>query len=438
MSRVCWFPRLPVVMVAAGLCLVSTAAWAQQGTTTAGAAAQPPSTQQPAAPPASPAPAPAPAAGEVSPVKVTPYGIIYFNLFDNSAGTNNSDVPLWSTAGVGSLSASGRQSRFGLRVTGLTAAKAKMTAVIEADFFGGFPAVGIGDNMGVLRLRLATVRLDWRKASLIVGQDWMVFAPANPVSLASAGIPLMAATGNPWSRLPQVRGEWHSGPVLLQGAVLAPSTGDFTAAFLYQPASGALSQVPFVQGRAAFSSSNWIGTKKPASLGVSGHYGRARVISTTADRTIDSRGVAVDWSVPIVTRVTLAGEAFTGRNLAAFQAGIFQGVNPDSASGVASALVDGGARAIGTRGGWTQLVAAVHPSVNVQATYGLDDPRDDTLASISRRDWRRRNQAVAIGFTHKLSPQFSWGLEDRRIVTAFAVSGRRTTNHVNLAATFTF
>jgi hypothetical protein len=80
----------------------------------------------------------------------------------------------------------------------------------------------------------------------------------------------------------------------------------------------------------------------------------------------------------------------------------------------------------------------VHPSVNVQATFGLDDPRDDTLASISRRDWRRRNQAVAIGFTHKLSPQFSWGLEDRRIVTAFAVSGRRTTNHVNLAATFTF
>src|SRR6266511_2583775 len=238
MPRVCWFPRLPVAMVAAGLCLVSTTAWAQQGTTTAGASAQPPSAPQPAA-----------AAGEVSPVKVTPYGIIYFNLFDNSAGTNNSDVPLWSTAGVGSLSASGRQSRFGLRVTGLTAAKAKMTAVIEADFFGGFPAVGIGDNMGVLRLRLANVRLDWRKASLIVGQDWMVFAPANPVSLASAGIPLMAATGNPWSRLPQVRGEWHSGPVLLQGAVLAPSTGDFAAAFLYQPASGALSKVPFVQGR---------------------------------------------------------------------------------------------------------------------------------------------------------------------------------------------
>jgi len=45
---------------------------------------------------------------------------------------------------------------------------------------------------------------------------------------------------------------------------------------------------------------------------------------------------------------------------------------------------------------------------------------------------------MAIGFIHKLSPQLSWGLEDRRIVTQFAITGRRTANHINLAATFTF
>jgi hypothetical protein len=427
MTRVCSFVRLPMATVAVGVCLVS-AAWAQQGSAPAPRATQPTSTQTSSSG----------AAAEASPIKVTPYGTIYFNLFDNSAGTNNADVPLWSTQGTGSLSASVRQTRLGFRVTGIMAARAKVTAVVEADFFGGFPTVGIGDNMGVVRVRLANARLDWRDISLIIGQDWMVFAPANPVSLAAAGIPLMAATGNPWARLPQVRVEWHSGTALLQGAVLAPSTGDFSSSFLYQPASGALSQVPFVQGRAALTSSNWRGLKRPASIGVSGQYGRARIVSTTADRTLESRGIALDWSVPVVSRVTLSGEAFSGRNLAAFQAGVFQGVNPDSATGSPSAIVDGGARAIETRGGWTQVAASVNASLSVQATYGLDDPRDDTLSSVSRRDWRLRNTAVAIGFVHKLSPQLSWGVEDRRIVTQFALTGRRTTNHVNLAATFTF
>jgi len=409
MKTVCSWLRLPMAAIASGLWLASAAS-AQQGTA------------QAASPPAA----------EASPIKVTPYGTLYFNLFDNSAGTNNADVPLWSTPGTGNLSASARQTRLGLRVTGVTAAHAAVTAVVEADFFGGFPAVGIGDNMGVVRVRLANVRLDWQHTSLVIGQDWMVFAPANPVSLAAAGIPLMAATGNPWARLPQVRGEWHDRVVLLQGAVLAPSTGDFTSSYLAQPASGASSEMPFLQGRAALVSSNWRGLKRPASIGVSGQYGRARIVSTTTDRTLDARGVAVDWSVPIVSRVTLTGEAFTGRNLAAFQAGIFQGVNPDST------IANGGPGAIEARGGWTQVVASVHARLSLQATYGLDDPRDDTLTSVSRRDWRLRNTATAIGFIHKLSPQLSWSLEDRRLVTQFAVTGRRTTNHINLATTFTF
>ena len=366
-----------------------------------------------------------------STLKVTPYGTIYFNFFDNDGATNNGDVPQWSTAGPGNVSATARQTRVGLRVSGFEAAHAKGTAVVEIDFFGGYPSTGIGDNMGIVRLRFANVRLDWQHTSVVLGQDWMVFAPVNPVSIASAASPLLAAGGNPWARLPQVRGEWHDHNLLLQGAVLAPSTGDFSSAYAYQPTPGALSQVPFFQGRAAWSTSNWRELKKPASVGVSGTYGRARQISTSADRTIESRGVAVDWTLPLVSRLSLAGEAFSGRNLAGFQAGVFQGVNPDSA-------VDGGARSIESRGGWSQLVATVHPRLNVMATYGLDDPNDVSLASVSKHDWRLRNSVVAFGFVHKLSPQLSWGIEDRRMVTQFAISGRHATNHVNLGATFTF
>jgi hypothetical protein len=391
----------------------------------------PPASQQtpPAAPQVPQAAAPA--------IKVVPYGIVYFNLFSNDGATNNGDVPMWALAGPGSVSASGRQSRFGFRVTGATLGRAKASAVVEADFFGGFPAVGIGDTMGVLRLRLANARLDWTRGSLIVGQDWMVFAPANPVSLSAAGIPLLAATGNVWSRLPQIRGEWKTAAILLQGAVLAPATGDFSSAFFYQPGSGALSQQPFVQGRAAFTAASLAGIKKPVTLGVSGHYGRSRVLAPM-DRTVDSRGVAVDWSLPLGPRITLSGEAFAGRNLAGFQAGIFQGINPESAIAGGSGLVLDGPRAIRTRGGWAQVVVPLTASLSANAAFGLDDPLDEDFVTLVKREARLRNAAATAGFQHKVTSYLTWGLEYRHITTNLLVAGRKTDNHVNLAVTFGF
>jgi hypothetical protein len=368
---------------------------------------------------------------------VVPYGIVYFNLFSNDGATNNGDVPMWAVSGPGNVSASARQSRFGLRVMGATIGRAKASAVVEADFFGGFPAVGIGDTMGVLRLRLANARLDWTRGSLIVGQDWMVFAPGNPVSLSAAGIPLLAATGNVWSRLPQIRGEWKSPAFLLQGAVLAPATGDFSSAFFYQPGSGALSQQPFVQGRAAFTAASVAGVKKPATLAVSGHYGRSRVLAPT-DRTVDSRGLAADWSLPLGPRITLSGEAFAGRNLAGFQAGIFQGINPEAAIAGGTGLVLDGPRSIRTRGGWAQVVVPLTASLSANAAYGIDDPRDEDFVTLVKREARLRNTAVTAGFQHKVITYLTWGLEYRHIETSLLVAGRKNDNHVNLAVTFGF
>ena len=162
---------------------------------------------------------------DLGPVNVIPYGTIYLNAFSNSGGSNNADVPLFATpSGTGNLGASARQTRLGLRFEGPPVLDAKLTGAIEADFFGGFPAVGIGENFGIVRLRQAFARLDWESSAMELGQDWIVFAPANPVSLTSAGIPLMAAAGNAWARLPQVRYErrWRAGTLNWQGALLAP------------------------------------------------------------------------------------------------------------------------------------------------------------------------------------------------------------------------
>ena len=170
--------------------------------------------------------------------------------------------------GPGSVSASaGSPGR--AQGNGLTAGR-KLSGVVETDFFGGFPAIGVGDNMGVVRLRLANARIEWEQTTLLVGQEWMVFAPGNPVSIAAAGIPHEAASGNPWARLPQIRLERRFGAGAVQGAVWLPHR-DFHLGLLYQPARGRVgAAVPAGTGLACIEEVARQ-TEKPASLGVSGH-----------------------------------------------------------------------------------------------------------------------------------------------------------------------
>jgi hypothetical protein len=196
-----------------------------------------------------------------------------------------------------------------------------------------------------------------------------------------------------------------------------------------------------LQSRVALSQKNWLGLKKPGSIGLSAHYGRARITSAANQQDIDSTGLALDWSLPLVERVTLAGEAFTGRNLAGFQSGVFQGYNPDFAYRQGAALVPGGARAIGSRGGWAQLgwtPPIIDDHLTTYASFGLDDPRDRDLMSSTKRDWRLRNQAFALNFLYKISPQLTWAFEYRRLQTLYLQTGRQNNNHLNLGAAFNF
>lgn len=379
-------------------------------------------------------------------VRVVPYGTIYFNAFNNSGSVNNQDVPTFTAAsGQGGTSASMRQTRLGLRFDWARVGNARLGGVIEADFFGGFPSVGIGENFGVVRIRLANVRMDWEKTSVTVGQDWMPFAPVNPTSIASAAIPQLASAGNNWARIPQVRVDHRlNGNLTLTGAVLAPQTGDFPAtSFSLQNNSGSSSHVPFFQSRIAYAEKNWWSTKKPGSIGISGHYGRSRLFTGAGGlrHDVDSNGVALDWNFPLHARVSFAGEAFIGRDLGGFQAGVFQSVNTEFAYRDGVTVTPAGVRAIGTRGGWMQI--GFTPNVfadkwSIYGSVGVDDPRNEDLTSVSRFNFRSRNLVYAFNTIYKVTPQFSLGAEFRRFETIYFITGRRTSEHVNLGATYSF
>lgn len=380
-------------------------------------------------------------------VKLTPYGIIYFNMFANTRGVNNTDVPIFAAAsGNGGTSASLRQTRLGFRLEGAKVGKNRLGAIVEADFFGGSPGVGIGENFGLVRLRLANIRLDWEKTGLTIGQDWVPFAPLNPVSLAAAAIPQMASAGNNWARIPQIKVERrYSNGIALQAAVLAPQTGDSSAtgSFFLQPNSGSTSGVPFFQGRIGFAGKNWFASNKPGAIGLSGHYGRIATITGPASTrfTDASWGVAGDWNLPLSDVVAITGEAFVGQGLGGFQGGVFQGINPDFASIQGNAATADGIRAIGALGGWVQL--AVTPRIKgnklgLYGTIGIDDPDDSDLTSVTSRDWRTRNLAFAAEIIYKFSPQFHIGIEVRRFDTRYRLSRRRTAEHINLAFAYSF
>ena len=68
------------------------------------------------------------------------------------------------------------------------------------DFFGG------ATNQA-MRLRTASIEIDWKTRSIMAGLEKPIFNPREPTSLAQVGISPLTGTGNLWLWLPQVRAE---------------------------------------------------------------------------------------------------------------------------------------------------------------------------------------------------------------------------------------
>src|SRR5271165_3459089 len=93
-------------------------------------------------------------------------GIVLMNLVSNQGQVDSIDLPTLAFArqpgeSGGSFGATLRQSEIGLEVFGPTLAGAKTRADLQVDLAGGFPPVPNGTESGLMRLRTATMRMDW-------------------------------------------------------------------------------------------------------------------------------------------------------------------------------------------------------------------------------------------------------------------------------------
>lgn len=87
------------------------------------------------------------------------------------------------------------QSRFGYKITAPDFLGAKASGVMEGEYFGS-----TNTDIGSVRLRLATVKLDWGQHEIVAGHDWhplfIVEALAQTISF-NTGIPFVAFARNP-------------------------------------------------------------------------------------------------------------------------------------------------------------------------------------------------------------------------------------------------
>jgi hypothetical protein len=378
------------------------------------------------------------------PVKI--YGSVLFNANYLSHGANTIDIPLFPQKRGTSpdqdhqnFNTTLRQTRFGLRYDGKIFDDAKLGGVFEFDLLGGKPGFANGVNFDIFRVRLAYGRIDWTNNSLEAGQDWAVFSPLNPTSLASYAIPGFSTSGNLWNRMPQLRYEHRGGDkskFIFTTALLDPNAGDSSGTPAVRVIGlGERGSIPAFETRFGFTTPSH---GKESSAGVSGHYSRllgapGNPAGTTIRSPIDSYGVSGDANLWLSSGFRVTGEAFHGRAL-----GIFSGDIAQSA-----VVIAGRARGINSSGGWVELhgeaptgYQGTLKNLSANFGYGIEDNRDQDLIVGNRK----QNQTYMMNGQYKFSPNFTMALEYRRVLTDWfrEPGSNRKLNWANLAFLYSF
>jgi hypothetical protein len=300
-------------------------------------------------------------------------GLVLLNLFNSHGQTDNQDFPSFvsgPSTGTGNFGATMRQSEIGLEVFGPTLAGAKTSGSLQADFAGGFPSTWNGLNSGIFRLRTASMRMDWKNTSVVVGQDNAFFSPLSPTSFASLAVPALNYAGNLWAWTPQVRVEHRfeiSGDqnIMIQGGILDNLTGEFPAdPYFRMPGAGELTRQPAYAIRTA-----WTRTVfgQPLSFGAAGYYSRQ---DWSYDHYVDGWAGMADWEIPLAPRLIFTGEFYRGRAIGGIGGGISRSVVYEGDPTNPATPV----RGLDTIGGWSQLKFKATNTLELNAAVGLDNP----------------------------------------------------------------
>jgi len=373
-------------------------------------------------------------------------GIVLMNLVSNQGVVDSIDLPTLTyprPAGDpgGSFGATLRQSEIGFETFGPNVAGAKTRADLQLDLAGGFPAVPNGINSGIVRLRTATMRMDWTNTSVVLGQDAIFFSPNSPTSFASLAIPALSYAGNLWGWVPQIRVEHKialsdDSSFLLQGGILDPLTGETPGTppgapagdtYYRQAGPGEESRQPAYGARIAWTS-NVFG--QPMRLGVGGYYSRQ---DYGFNRNVDGWAGMTDIELPLSQQLSLSGKFYRGRAIGGLYGAFGQSVLFSGDPAAATTQV----QALDSIGGWAQLKYRPANKWEFNAAFGMDNPYARDLRYFPYvqsygNPSLAKNQAAFVNFIYRPRSDILFSAEYRRLKTYSLTDGANGAGHLNL------
>jgi hypothetical protein len=346
-------------------------------------------------------------------------GMALFNLYSNGQNNGGQQDPLTASqaASPKNTGASLRQTVFGLRYYGPeTIAGGKVSGAIDLDLWGG-------DSTSLnhlVRLRTATIRVDWTNTSVSVGQDKPLISPRDPDSLAQVAFSPLTGAGNPWLWQPQARVEqrFHlteSSGVRLQGSLYQTRESFSNLPASYQ--STAAGSRPGWEGRAEYWK-NW-GDKQKLEIASGFHTSFSKVDSTS----VPSDTVSFDWLVDPLPRFEITGAFYRGQNLGPigggagitlFPSGTLQGVHQTS--------------------GWVQTSFRFTERLKLNGFAGEQSNRASDLAAAALRS----NLAWGGNLMYHIAPNVIVSFEALQLRTKYTNIGLRLNDHYDLAIAYLF
>ncbi len=366
-------------------------------------------------------------------------GIALFNLFSNQGTVDNMDVPelAYRPAGLSSSGSFGgtlRQSIFGFEVFGPELMGAKTSGAVNFDVGGGIPYIDNGVNSSLVRLRTATIRMDWKDTDVVAGQEQLFFQPNSPTSFASLIVPALSYAGNLWAWTPQIHMEHRfavkdKSSFIVQAGILDALTGEppYYYTWYRTPQAGENSRQPGYAARLAYTH-EFFG--HPFTIGTAGYYSRE---NWGYGRDVNGYAATLDWNVPLSDKFFLSGSFYRGQAIGGLggaegRSVLYSGPLTDPASSVIP---------LNTVGGWAQLKYRANSRLEFNAAFGQDNPfaadvREFSEAQSYGDPTLTRNQGVFGNVIYRPRSDLLFSLEYRRMKTFSIYDYSSSAGQVNL------